>query len=301
MNKKKNVLIIGGSGFIGYHMARLLIKKNFCVSSISKKKPKLSRTLKKVNYLIGDITKIKNLYKLKHKFSYVINLGGNINHSFKKSTYNNHFIGCVNLYKIFVNTKIKSFIQIGSSLEYGDVKSPQHEKSSTKPLSVYGKSKLLATKFLLEKYKSDFFPVVIIRPYQVYGPRQDNNRLISFTISSCLKNKLFACTNGYQKRDFLYVEDLTQAIYKALKNKKAIGNIINLGFGKPFKVRDIILKIKKIINKGQPKFNALKLRKDETKILYPSIKKAKNILNWKPRTNLLFGLKKTIKDYKNNL
>lgn len=298
---KKNILVVGGTGFIGYHLIKFMLKKNFNITSISTKKPKKIRKLAKVNYIRCNTLRIKELNKIKKNYDYIVNLSGYVDHSNKILTYKSHYVGCINLFKVFNHPNLKTFVQIGSSLEYGKLKSPQIEEKIKRPSSIYAKSKLLATKFFLKKFKLINFPIVILRAYQIYGPRQDNNRLVSFTISSCLKNKIFACTNGYQKRDFLYVEDLAQAIYKALKNKKAIGNIINIGFGKPFKVRDIILKIKRLINKGQPKFNTLKLRKDEIKILYPSIKKAKNILNWKPKTKLLIGLKKTIKDYKKNI
>ena len=166
------------------------------------------------------------------------------------------------------------------------------------PLSTYSRSKYLATKLLLKKYKQKKFPVIILRGYQIYGPKQDNNRLISSVIINCLKNKSFFCSPGHQLRDFLHVDDFVNAIYKSLKNKNAIGKVINIGYGKPFRVKDVILLINKIIKKGKPIFNKIKLRNDEIIILYPSIKKARKILNWRPRINFFEGLKKTITNYK---
>ena len=228
-----------------------------------------------------------------------MNLGGYVDHSNKKLTYNTHFVGCKNLVKFFENTKLKSFIQIGSCLEYGRLASPQLEVKGSRPLSIYSKSKLLATKFLIDKHQRKKFPVVILRAYQIYGPRQDNNRLISTIINSCLKNESFNCSSGKQFRDFLYVEDFIKAIYKSLDNKDATGKIINIGFGKPIKVKNVILLINKFIKKGYPIFNKIKLRPDEIMISYPSIKKATKILKWKPKINFIYGLKKTIQDYKN--
>ena len=72
----------------------------------------------------------------------------------------------------------------------------------------------------------------MLRLYQVYGPGQDLNRLIPITISGCLKNKSFPCSEGKQFRDFAYVVDIVDAILKSLKNKKALGEIINIGTGK---------------------------------------------------------------------
>ena len=111
----------------------------------------------------------------------------------------------------------------------------------------------------------------------------------------------FDCSPGTQLRDFVYVDDIVNAIIKTLKNKKANGHIINLGSGKPVKIKNIILKICKIIGSGTPQFGKIKLRKDEIKNLYPSIAKAKKILNWKPKIGIFSGLKKTINHYKKHV
>lgn len=297
----KNILVVGGTGFIGYHLSKYLLKKKYKITSISTRKPKSIRRLNKVKYIKADISKIKELKFIKDEYDHIINLGGYVDHSNKKKTYESHYQGCVNLFKIFRKFKIKTFVQIGSSLEYGKISSPQKEYMKSKTFSVYAKSKLMATKYILKKFAVHSFPSVVVRGYQVYGPRQDNNRLISIVIFNCLKNKYFPCSSGEQSRDFLYIDDFVFAIYKVLNNKKAIGKIINIGYGKSTKVKNVILKIKNLIKKGTPIFNQIKLRKDESMNLFPSIKIAKQILKWRPRTNLDLGLKKTIKYYKQNL
>ena len=150
-------------------------------------------------------------------------------------------------------------------------------------------------------YVSKKFPAIILRAYQVYGPNQDSNRLIPSVIVNCLKNKSFDCSSGQQSRDFLHVYDFVKAIYKSLNNKKALGNIINIGCGNAIRVKEVIIFIKNIIKKGKPKFNKIKLRKDEMMIIYPSIKKSFSLLKWKPKINLFFGLKQTILDYKKTI
>ena len=92
---------------------------------------------------------------------------------------------------------------------------------------------------------------------------------------------------------------MVNAIFKSLKNKKAVGEIINLGSGKPKKIKNIILLIKKIVGRGQPQFGKVKLRKDEILKLYPNISKARKIIKWIPRIEFNKGLKSTIFYYKN--
>ena len=134
-------MIVGGTGFIGYHLAEFCLKKKWSVTSFSKNTPVKIRKLKRVKYLTGDLYKKKDLKKLNYDFDYIVNLGGYVDHSNKEKTYNSHYIGCKNLSSYFLKRKIKSFVQMGSSGEYGKLKSPHKEHYKCKPLSIYNKAK----------------------------------------------------------------------------------------------------------------------------------------------------------------
>jgi len=294
----KKILITGATGFIGYHLAKYCLKLNWSVTSISTKKPIKTRKLKNVEYLICDLyNKNKLNKKLSLDFDYVVNLAGYVDHSNRDRIIKSHYIGCKNLSTILLNTKIKKFIQVGSSIEYGKIRSPQLENKNNKQrtFSAYGEAKLKSTKFLLNLSKKFNFPVTVIRLYLVYGPYQDINRVIPITILNAIKNKKFDCSNGLQLRDFTYIEDVIEAIIKTLKNRQSTGQIINIGQGKPVSIKRVINKICELLNSGKPQFGKIDLRKDEIMKLYPNILKAKKILNWKPRISLENGLKKTIK------
>ena len=298
--KKKEVLIVGGTGFIGFHLANSCLAKGMSVTSISTKNPRKDRRLKGAKYLICDLFNKKRLQKLiKKNYNFVINLGGYVDHYNKKKTYNSHFIGCKNLANIFLKKNITNFIQIGSSSEYGRLSSPHDENKSVTPKSIYGKSKYLATQHLLSLYKKKKFPVIILRLYQAFGPGQDPNRLIPFTIKACIKDKKFPCSAGSQFRDFIHVEDVVRAIFKCFNNKKAIGNVINIGSGKPKKVKQIISFIHRKIKTGCPQFGKIKMRKDEILRVYPKTQKAKKILQWRPIKKFDKSLISTIKSYQN--
>tara|TARA_B100000787_G_scaffold166503_1_gene151831 strand:- start:514 stop:1422 length:909 start_codon:yes stop_codon:yes gene_type:complete len=301
LNKKK-ILITGGTGFIGYHLAKKCLKLNWSVTSLSTKNPTKIRKLKKIKYLISDISNKSDLKKIINiNYDYVVNLAGYVDHSKKKKTLYSHYNGCRNISEIFLRKKIKKFIQIGSSIEYGRNLSPQKENlNNTKTFSVYGKAKLMSTNYLLSLYKKYSFPVSVLRLYLVYGPYQDRNRVIPIVIDNALKSKEFDCSLGTQFRDFVYIDDVVNGIIKSLKTKKDNGQIINLGSEKPIMIKDVILKICKIIGSGKPQFGKIKFRKDEIMKLYPSIVKAKKILNWRPKVKINFGLKKTINFYKKN-
>ena len=243
---KETILVTGGTGFIGYHLLKKL-KRKFSIFSISSKKPSAKRKIKNVKYLNCDISKKKSLFnklnKLR-KIDYVINLAGYVDHSNKKKTSETHYHGCKHLVDFFTSKKIKLFIQIGSSLEYGNQKTPHHEKLKCYPMGTYGKSKLKSTKYILKISKKKNLPSIILRLYQIYGPNQSINRLIPAAIDSCLKNKKFKCSSGIQIRDFLYVEDLINLINKIICTKKRSEEYKFVQIIK--RVIDIIYKFKKI-------------------------------------------------------
>ena len=126
---------------------------------------------------------------------------------------------------------------------------------------------------------------------------QDFNRFIPLIIKGCLTNSKFPCSNGNQVRNFLYVDDFVDGVLMCLKNNTT-GEIFNIGHSKSIRIKDIIIKIKKMIKKGQPDFGKVKIRKDEIIKLYPNIDKIKKTINWKPKVSFNSGLKKTIKYYK---
>ncbi len=299
MKNKKKILVIGGTGFIGYHLIKRCLKKSLKVTCISSNKPSPSKTFSNVEYILCDIrNKNKLRKKINNSYNFIINLGGYVDHSNKKKTLTSHYYGCKNLAEIFENYNIDHFIQLGSGLEYGNIKSPQKETHACSPRSTYSLAKFKATNFLLSLFKKKKFPCTIIRLYQAYGPHQDFNRLVPIVVKSCIKNERFACTNGLQRRDFLYIDDLIDLIFKILINKKSIGKIINAGSGKPIKIKYLIEQIKKISKGGYPDYGKIKMRKDEIRNMYPSIKFAKQKLKWFPKVSLESGLRKTIKFYR---
>jgi nucleoside-diphosphate-sugar epimerase len=303
LKKKKKLLIVGGTGFIGYNLInKLKDNKNYNITSLSSNYPKKERKFLNIKYIFCDISNKKKLKKklFNKEFDYIINLGGYVNHFEKKKTIDSHFNGCKNLVEIFSKKKIKRFLQMGSSVEYGNLSSPQKENAQIqlkKVNSNYGKAKLNATNLLLDYHHNLDFPAIILRLYITFGPNQELNRFIPIVINECLKKNKFPCSTGTQLRDFIYIDDLVRLIIKCLNKKDIEGEIFNVGSGKPKKIKDIIRLIMRETKGGLPSFGKIKLRKDETSALYPDISKAKKILGWSPKVKFSKGLKQTISYY----
>lgn len=299
---KKKILIIGGTGFLGYHLILKCKNLGWKIISVSNNKPTKTRKVKNINYITFNISNRRNFFKIK-KFNpeYVVNLGGYINHKDKINTFKSHFLGVKNLFYFLKDKNIKAFIQIGSSAEYGSISSPQNENTTGKPKLIYGKSKLKATNFLLNVFKKYNFPVTILRFYQIYGPKQKIDRFIPLLINACIKKIDFITSHGKQKRDFLFVGDAVKAIIRSLNCTNCRGKIINVGSGKPIALRQIIKNIQKKIGKTKLLLGKISLRSDEPMIIYPCLKKARQYLNLTKNISFETGIDRTIKEYKKEI
>ena len=150
----KKILVVGGTGFLGFHLIKRCNSLKMTVTSISRRKPSQFQRLDNVEYKTCNITSLQKLKKqIDNDYDYIVNLGGNIDHKNKNKTYRSHYLGVKNLYNIFKNKKIERFVQIGSSSEYGKIFGPVKENNTCKPKMIYGRSKLMATNFLFKKNK----------------------------------------------------------------------------------------------------------------------------------------------------
>ena len=300
--KNCSILVVGGTGFIGINLVKKLLKLGSKVTCLSLKKKRNKLIHKNLRYVFCDYTNFHILKKKINKsFEYVINLGGYIDHgkffTNGRSIINNHLLSTINLLLSLKKKKLKRYLHIGTGDEYGDNTSPIKENFREDPITSYAFGKLASINLLIMLNKTENFPATALRLFLVYGPHQKNNRLVPEVINGCLNNKKFLVSKGNQLRDFCYVDDVVDAIILSLIKKRTLGEVLNVGSGKPISVKFLIDKISKIIKQGKPQFNKMPLRNDSLK-LYPSINKISRILGWKPKTNLNQGLLKTINYYK---
>jgi nucleoside-diphosphate-sugar epimerase len=304
-NSSINLLIVGGSGFIGSHIVKEAINLGMEVTIISRNKISESKKqLHAANYLnvdISDDNKLKEILNNK-RFHYVINLGGYVDHTNYfvggNKVFDVHFNGTKNLVDSIDRSFLKCFIQIGSSDEYGHNSAPQNEEQRELSFSPYSVAKTASTHFLQMLYRADDFPVVVLRPFLVYGPGQNSKRFIPQIINGCLNNKNFSTSEGSQLRDFCYIDDFVQSVFFALESSKALGEVINISSGKPIAIKEVIVKIQNMISTGTPMFGSSDYRKGENMSLYADISKAKKILNWQPKVSIDIGLERTIDSFR---
>ena len=291
---KKKILVIGGTGFIGHHLLKKTVKLGWLSFSITRKKPKKKRRINKVKYIYFNLKDQKKFLKnISFNYDYIVDLSNTslcTSKFFSKNLSNSYF-----------KKRLRKFLFVGSSAEYGNLRTlPIKENFICKPVSKYGKKKLQFTKNLIKNFNEKFFPLIILRLFQVYGDGDNKNKIIPYTIKKCKTNKKFNLTSGVQTRDFCHINDVIRAIILSLKirNEKIFGNIYNVGTGKAVTVKSLVSMIYKIIGKGHPNFGYKKIQKNNIMFSEPSILKIKKDIKWSPTITLKKGIKNLIKNEK---
>jgi len=314
---KKNILITGGLGFIGQNLVKFFLRKSFKVhiidnlSSINSSKNYLFDKKKvKIFFLdISDYKKISSFFK-KNKYDYIVHAAANfanqnsIEHPIKDMKTN--IQGSINIFETARKVKLKKIIYLSSSCVYPSKKN-LYESMFLKPIETpYAISKF--TGELYAEFYSNFYkmPINVIRIFNTYGPGEKSHKyrnVIPNFIDAALNDKKLKITgDGNEVRDFTFIEDAAEIIYKCLMLKKNKYLVINSCTGKYTKIIDLAKKIK-LLTKSNSKIQVInKLRAwDKIKIRAGSTKKNKKILNKKSYTGIDEGLKKTIRWYKNNI
>lgn len=287
------VLILGGKGFIGHNLTKYLEEKGFDVTSTS------SQGL--------DITNADKLNEAVLGYDAVVNLVGlsGVTATQKKpgDTVTVNTIGQLNLLEaVRNNNPICKVVFLSSRLEYGKVDSlPIDNNSRLVPNTIYGISKFMAAKYSTLYHKLYGIKTITLRVSNPFGPQEkwgnSNYNIINYFINSVLEKKpitLFG--EGDQKRDYLYVDDLCEAIYLSLIKDEAVGKTINIGGGRPISISEIAKSIIGIVGYGELEYKPWPKEWSvfETGDSYFDLKDAKDILGWEPKTSIKEGLNKTV-------
>tara|TARA_E500000178_G_scaffold183468_1_gene181901 strand:- start:12059 stop:13051 length:993 start_codon:yes stop_codon:yes gene_type:complete len=312
------ILITGSAGFIGFHLSNFLLKQNLRVIGVDNfddyydKRIKVDRNkilLKYKNYKFFkiDITDKKSLAKIfsKNKFEVVINLAAQagVRYSLKnpEKYIKSNIIGFHNIIENCKNNKIKNFLFASTSSIYGkSSKFPLQEKFNTDlPLQLYAATKK-SNEVIGHAYYSLYrFNVIGFRFFTVYGPwGRPDMALFKFTNNTLLKKKINVFNKGNHYRDFTYIDDIVEGIYKVIiklkKSKKVpIYQILNIGNNKTISLRNFIRLIE--INLGQKaKIKYQSFQKGDVLKTHASIKKIKKYYGFTPKTKVEIGVKKFI-------
>lgn len=324
MNKK--ILITGGAGFIGSHLAERLLNKGHEVTILDNlftgNKQNIYNLIKnpKCTFILHDITKV-----FWGQFDEIYNLACPASpiHYQKNpvETTKTAFLGIMNVLDLALKTKAK-VLHASTSEVYGDPQiHPQTENywGNVNPIGIrscYDEGKRVGETLCADYYREYGVDVRIVRIFNTYGPNMNpyDGRVISNFIMQVLKNDdITIYGNGNQSRSFQYVDDLINILIKymhedkdELKTKFKKYNwdnlpIINTGNPNEFTIKKLSEKIIKLVPDTKSKLIYKNLPKDDPQKRKPDITLVKNIFGWNPKIELEEGLIKTIEYFKKKI
>ena len=293
----KNIVVTGGSGFIGSHLVDFLIKKKYKVTVIDNlstgKKENLKNSINRIRFIKADITNTKKIINYFKKVDYVFHLAAlaDIVPSIQKPDeyFKSNVEGTFSVLECCRKNKIKKLIYAASASCYGGPKNfPTNEKEKINPMYPYALTKWLGEELILHWTKIYKIKANSLRLFNVYGPRSRSNSsygaVFGVFLAQKLSNKPFTIVgNGRQTRDFTYISDVVAALYKACKSNIS-GEIFNVGSEKEVSVNQIVKLLK-------GKKTKIPKRPGEPDRSLADIKKIKKKLNWYPKISIDQGVK----------
>ncbi len=243
------VLITGGSGFIGSHLLERLLNHNYHIKCLIRENSNL-RWIKNlpVEFVYGDVCDFNSLLPIVQNVDYIYHLGGILRTNTESDYFHVNHEGTKNLLTACsqLNPNLRRFIYISSQAAAGPSVDgiPLTENDPPQPISCYGKSKQLAELTVLEFQK--FFPVTIIRPPVVYGPRDDDTLEVFKYIKFGIKPLL-----GNQEKiiSLIHVHDLVRGIQIAAEHQNAKNEIFFIANKKGYRWIEVIDAIAQVMDK----------------------------------------------------
>ena len=295
---KKRLFLIGGSGFIGKNLVRCLHERyeinifdKYIDEAYFAKYPEVKKTLM-------ELDKDEIPAEVESP-DYIINLASIVTAERDISLFDSMIASnlkvLLNLYERFKNDKLlKLFVQFGSSEEYGNDGSPFSESMREEPNSPYALVKQLTTNTAMMLHRNYDFPIMVVRPGNLFGPLQGKSKFFPYVIESLKKGEPLNVTPCEQKRDFIYADDFAWEIEKLLENsEKAIGEIVNVSSGESISLKEIIEKCRKVTKStSQVNYGALPYRENEMMDLKCSVAKLESIIG----EQIKFDMSKRIKE-----
>ncbi len=307
------VLVTGATGFIGSHLTRRLVEEGARVhaltSTVSSVYPVRLLDIRDQISLHGanlnDSGALEAVVS-EHTPRVVFHLGAytHVGKSWARmdECVQTNIQGTVNLLQALSRTTYDRVIYTSSSEVYGDVAVPFREDTPVRPLSPYSVSKYAGEVFCRMLRKGKGWPVVVVRPFNAYGPAQSPDRIIPEIIVKALRGEDLLMTQGRQTREFNYVGDLVDGFLKAAIAPGIEGEVFNLGGGEEIAIRDLAVTILDLMdNPIEAQIGALPDRPTEIWSMRSDVTKAREQLGIEPARPLREGLEQTIAWYRQEL
>ncbi len=304
---KRTVVVTGAAGFVGSTVVRRFLTHGYAVHAIVRPGGSLWR--------INDIRSLIRLHpigledparlrRLMHRIRpwaivHFATYGSYPKQSDVSQMIQTNIVGTVNLLSSLTDVAYRHCIVIGSSSEYGKKRKPMTEDELLEPNNYYAATKAAQTHLSLAFSTSNKKPLVVLRLFNVYGPYEEEGRLVRSVIALALIDKPILLATGKEARDFVHVEDVATACMCILTRKAIVGEIINLGTGKQTTIEELARLIVGLTHsKSEIRKHAYPGRPWDSTHWQADTTKMRRLLRWTPQIPLSAGLRKTIAWYR---
>lgn len=304
-----DVLVTGGAGFVGSHLVHRLLRDGASVTVLAQPGAPmgaLEGVRSRIRIVEGELTDATSLmHALADVHSSVVFhlaawTGGRSRGDDPAAWTQSMRVNLEGTLHLLVAlapraTSIARIVRTGGMEEYGDGAVPYREEQRERAVSPYSASQVAATQAAHPLAIRFGLPLVTVRPSLIYGPGQDASFFLPSLIQACLAGQDFPMTEGTQTCDFVFVEDVVEALVLAAIRDAAIGQIVNAGSGREITVRALAEAVfRQTGGTGRLQLGARADRPGEAPRRFMDVSRSKQLLGWNAKTTLEDGLRRTI-------
>jgi NAD dependent epimerase/dehydratase len=316
--KGKRVLVTGAGGFVGSHLVEALVKKGAKVRALVHYNSRNdwgmledvpASTLAGVEIITGDLKDSDCVREAVVDQQVVFHLGALIGIPYSyvnpRDVVDTNVTGTLNVLTAALDAGVEKMVHTSTSEIYGTAQYvPMDEKHPAVPQSPYAASKLSSDLLALSFHRSFDLPVGIVRPFNIYGPRQSARAVIPSIITQTMLKAKINLGSVFPTRDLTFVKDTVGGFIQFAECEKTVGQVINLGSGFEVSIEQVVSLVSDCLGKRisvQAEKQRIRPLKSEVERLFSDSSKAKKLFGWQPKTNLKQGIEKTIAWYGKNL
>lgn len=312
----QQILVTGAGGFIGSHLAEHLVELGASVRGLVHYNALggqgwlgSSPIREEIEICAGDVTDRDSVNKAMAGCEVVFHLAALIaipySYQAPASYVRTNVEGTLNVLQGAREAGVRCLVHTSTSEVYGSaLQVPIREDHALQGQSPYSASKIGADKMVEAFHRSFNLPVVTVRPFNTFGPRQSARAVIPTIITQCLKGAAVRLGSLEPTRDLNYVSNTVEGFVAAAAQSSALGMTINLGSGREISIGDLAQLIAKLIGKPiQIESEPARMRPQNSEVerLLADNTQARTILDWRPAVDLEEGLQRTIDWMKSNL